>query len=74
MLMTFNSHVGMQEDTLKRQKMLNIERLHPFLVNILRGKFYLTDEGVDLLMDDEAERMLIYAKVFLFDYVGGSSS
>lgn len=69
--MTFHGHVNVQEDRLKKLKALNIERLHAFLVNILRGRFFLTDEDADLLADDEAERIIIYAKVYIFDYVGG---
>lgn len=70
LMATYHSHVNMQADDLRKSKLLNVERLHGFLLNVLRGRFSLVDEGVDLLMDDEAERILIYAKVFLFDYIG----
>lgn len=67
--MTYRYHVSMQEDSIRRTKMLSIDRVHSFIVNVLAGKFWMTDESTDLLMDGAAESFLIYLRVYLFDYL-----
>lgn len=61
--------MSMQEDSIRQSKMLSIDRVHGFVVNVLAGKFWMTDESADLLMDGAAESFLIYLRVYLFDYL-----
>lgn len=66
---TFNQHVAMQEQTIRKTKMLRIERIHSFLINVLKGRFSVFDGDTDLLVDSEAERFIIYLRVYLWDYL-----
>lgn len=66
---TFNQHVAMQEQTIRKTKTLRIERIHSFLINVLKGRFSVFDGDADLLVDSEAERFIIYLRVYLWDYL-----
>lgn len=71
--MTYRYHVSMQEDRIRKKRMLSMDRVHGFIVNILAGKFWLTDQSTDLLMDGASESFAIYLKVYLFDYLDCST-
>ena len=68
----FQSNVRMQPARHRELKMMNMDRVPQFLQGLLEKGYALVEAGVDILSDSEVERMKIYIRVYLFDYLDGS--
>lgn len=70
-LVTYRQHVAMQEEMMRRKGLLDIERVHFFMATILETRFRMTDDGQDMMELSYSDVLLIFIKVYLFDYIGG---
>ena len=62
----------MQPAKLKEMRMMSIDRVPQFLQRALERGYTLLEGGLDILSDGEVERMKIYIRVYLFDYLDGN--
>ena len=47
MMSTYFQHVAMQDTAGKKKRMLAMDRVHNYLINILRGRFSVFDDKTD---------------------------
>lgn len=65
----YQTNVRMQPAKHKELRLMNIDRVPQFLQRVLEKGYGLVEGGVDILADGEVERMKIYIRVYLFDFL-----